>query len=255
MSSMAAASRGVSHPAPVTATPRVHHGRISSRRYQLLRKKYLRVRRELKDVRREVNRGTLLYWQMYPGTRSTCFYLGDSSKETYAGLSQKNAFYPGIAWLNTTPTKWSRPSHAFRSLWPRSCRSPKLLWQVEMLLWPCPPQPSATRTLWTRRCSRLGCIRSPQRRQHLQRGLHGAASTREDAKREGIQKRVQAADFSAVADDAPTAQASSPAAGLDGMVTAAETWLRNLCGDVDAAAEKATHRRVRPSLALPLVYI
>ena len=151
--------------------------------------------------------------------------------------------------------KWSRPSHAFRSLWPRSCRSPKLLWQVEMLLWPCPPQPSATRTLWTRRCSRLGFIRSPQRRQHLQRGLHGAASTREDAKREGIQKRVQAADFSAVADDAPTAQASSPAAGLDGMVTAAETWLRNLCGDVDAAAEKATHRRVRPSLALPLVYI
>ena len=78
--------------------------------------------------------------------------------------------------------------------------------------------------------------------------------TQEDAKREGIQKRLQA-DFSAVADDAPTAQASSPAAGLDGMVTAAETWLRNLCGDVDAAAEKATHRRVRPSLALPLVYI
>ena len=59
MSSMAAASRGVSHPAPVTATPRVHHGRISSRRYWLLRNRYLRVRHELKHVRREVKRETI----------------------------------------------------------------------------------------------------------------------------------------------------------------------------------------------------
>ena len=69
--------------------------------------------------------------------------------------------------------------------------------------------------------------------------------TQEDAKREGIQKRLQA-DFSAVADDAPTAQASPPAAGLESMVAAAETWLRNVCGDVDAAAEKATHSESSP---------
>ena len=51
--------RNASQTAPGPAAPRVHHGRISSRRYQLLRNKYLRVRRELKDVRREVKRETI----------------------------------------------------------------------------------------------------------------------------------------------------------------------------------------------------
>ena len=55
----AACRRNASQTAPCPAAPRVHHGRISSRRYQLLRNKYLRVRRELKDVRREVKRETI----------------------------------------------------------------------------------------------------------------------------------------------------------------------------------------------------
>ena len=55
----AAYRHNASQTAPCPAAPRVHHGRISSRRYQLLRNKYLRVRRELKDVRREVKRETI----------------------------------------------------------------------------------------------------------------------------------------------------------------------------------------------------
>ena len=52
----AASRRGASQPTPGTSAPRVHHGRISSGRYRLLRTRYLRVRHELKDVRREVKR-------------------------------------------------------------------------------------------------------------------------------------------------------------------------------------------------------
>ena len=40
----------------MASSSRVHRGRISSRRYRLLRTRYLRVRHELKDVRREVKR-------------------------------------------------------------------------------------------------------------------------------------------------------------------------------------------------------
>ena len=52
----AACRRNASQTAPGPAAPRVHHGRISSRRYWLLRNKYLRVRRELKNVKREIKR-------------------------------------------------------------------------------------------------------------------------------------------------------------------------------------------------------
>ena len=56
MAIRAACRRNASQTAPGPTAPRVHHGRISSRRYWLLRNKYLRVRRELKDVRREIKR-------------------------------------------------------------------------------------------------------------------------------------------------------------------------------------------------------
>ena len=46
------------------------------------------------------------YWQMwYPGEGSKCFSWGDSTKETYAGSLQKDAFFAGIAWLHATHTK------------------------------------------------------------------------------------------------------------------------------------------------------
>ena len=46
------------------------------------------------------------YWQMwYPEKGSKCFSWGDSTKETYAGSLQKDAFLAGVAWLHATHTK------------------------------------------------------------------------------------------------------------------------------------------------------
>ena len=55
----AASRRGASQCAPGTSAPRVHHRRISPRRYLLLRSRNLKVRHKLKDVKREVERETI----------------------------------------------------------------------------------------------------------------------------------------------------------------------------------------------------
>ena len=132
--------------------------------------------------------------------------------------------------------KRSGPSHAFRSLWPRSCRSPTLLWQLEVLLRSCAPQPSATRPLWTRRCSRLGYIRSPQRRSvnagAMPSLIIGDAmtdksltmdgqGTQEDAKRVGEHT-------------------------LESMSAAADAFVSRFCKDTVAAPDQAKHSESSP---------
>ena len=184
------------------------------------------------------------YWQMwYFEKGSKCLSWGDSTKETYAGSLQKDAFFAGIAWLHATHTKMVEAKPCVpKPLAPQlqianaslAIGSPSTVVRPATLGDPTPldqtllasrlhPQPSTTSTPATRRSVNAGAMPSliigdAMTDKSLTMDGQG---TQEDAKRVGEHT-------------------------LESMSAAADAFVSRFCKDTVAAPDQAKHSESSP---------
>ena len=184
------------------------------------------------------------YWQMwYPGEGSKCFSWGDSTKETYAGSLQKDAFFAGIAWLHATHTKMVEAKPCVpKPLAPQlqianaslAIGSPSTVVRPATLGDPTPldqtllasrlhPQPSTTSTPATRRSVNAGAMPSL---------IIGDAMTDKSLSMDG--QRTQ--------EDAKRVGEHT----LESMSAAADAFVSRFCKDTVAARDQAKHSESSP---------